>query len=98
MSDLGWREGFSQMGSYKIGNELRWVYALTGDQHDPAPGTVAAWIAAPTPYVAVKMVTNYDPAYVNRFPTRTAVFGGQVCSWPDIEADALIAAGIATAP
>jgi hypothetical protein len=95
MSDLGWRDGYCQMGSTQTAEGLSWVYALRGDECAPAAGTVNAWIAAPPIWTNIVMVTDYEPSYVLRFPVRAAVKGSEACSFPSIEADAIVSAGLA---
>ena len=95
--DFGWREGSSQLGSYRAANGgFGWIYAVTGERWIEQSGTLWAWINTAGPYTTVQMVQAYEPSAVNNFPVRAAVRGGDVCSFPSIEADALVAAGIAT--
>lgn len=93
--DFGWREGQARLGSYRRAGGLGYVYAPRGDRHGARAGTVWAWILAAGPYTRVRMITDYEPAAVNGFPVRAAVRGGEICSFPSIEADALVAAGVA---
>jgi hypothetical protein len=95
MADLGYREGYALLGCYPRITGLGWVYAIRGDACAPTPGTVEAWIADPVTFTPVVMVTAYEPAAVNRYPTRAAVHGGERCAFPSVEADALVAAGVA---
>jgi hypothetical protein len=94
--DFGHRDGFSTLGSYKVTGGLSFIYAPTGDSENPTAGTVEAWIAAGKPWTNVRMVTAYEPVFVSRFPVRTAIGGSVACAFPSIEADAIVAAGIAT--
>lgn len=95
--DFGWREGLSQLGSYRAGSGgLSFIYAVRGARETATAGTVWAWILAPS-YSNVRMSEDYEPSAVNAYPYRAAVKAGQSCSFPSIEAQALIAAGIAVA-
>ncbi len=97
MADFGYREGFAQLGSYRIpGGGLGFIYAKCGREDLPEPGTVAAWIAANGPWTNVRMISGYEPAYVAKLPARAAVGGGEACAFPSVEADALVVAGIAS--
>lgn len=96
MSDLGWRDGYCQMGSSLTAEGLSWIYVLRGDECSPAVGTVNAWIETASPWTNIVMVSNYEPSYVLRYPVRAAVKGGEACSFPSIEADAIVAAGLAS--
>lgn len=91
-------DGYCQMGSTRTASGLAWIYVLRGDRCAPAPGTLESWIATPTPWVRVLMGTDYEPSFVSRFPVRAAVRGGEACTFPDVEAEALVAAGIAAYP
>lgn len=94
--DFGWKEGFSQLGSYRTpSGGLSFVYAKTGCRENAPAGTLWAWILAGGPYTNISMVEAYEPAAVNAFPVRAAVRAGSTCSFPSIEADALVAAGVA---
>jgi hypothetical protein len=93
---FGYRPGYAQLGSYRVSGGLAWIFALWGDFDSPAAGTVNAWIAAYGPFTNVVMASAYEPSIVNRYPTRTAVRAGDACQWPSVEADALVAAGLAT--
>ncbi len=97
MADFGYREGFAQMGSYRLSQGgLGFIYARRGQEDAPDSGTVAAWIAANGPWTDVRMISGYEPSYVARFPVRAAVEGGVACIFPSIEADALVEAGVAS--
>ncbi len=96
MSDFGFREGFSTLGHYRVNGGLAFIYVATGDCENPAAGTVEYWISINGPWTNVVMVEAYEPATPPRFPVRTAIAGGIACAFPSIEADALVAAGIAT--
>lgn len=93
--DFGWKEGFCQLGSFRDNGGLSWVYAPRGCRETAQAGTVWGWIMSAQPYTNVRMITSYEPSVVNAFPTRTAVRGGVLCSFPSIEADALVAGGVA---
>jgi hypothetical protein len=94
--DFGWRPGFAQLGCYRRPGGLGFVYAPLGEYEAPIAGTVQAWIATNGPWTNVVMVDAYEPAVVRNFPVRTAVNGGQACAFPAVEADALVAAGLAS--
>jgi hypothetical protein len=94
--DFGWREGSAQLGSYRQGDGFGWIYTPRGDRHNATAGTLWAWVLADGPYTNVRMITDYEPTSVNDFPVRAMVRGGESCSFPSIEADALVSAGIAT--
>lgn len=94
--DFGWRPGFAQLGSYRASGGLAFIYVGLGDPLNPASGTLNAWIASFGPFTDVVMVQPYEPAAVGRYPVRAAVGGGVACQFPSVEADALVAAGIAT--
>ena len=93
--DFGFREGQAQLGSYRDIEGLHFVYAPRGDRDNPQAGTVEAWIAANGPWTNLKMMGAYEPVYVRNFPTRAAVTAGTLCQFPAVEADALVAAGLA---
>lgn len=93
--DFGWRPGFAQLGVWRVSTGLRWIYAPSGDRDNPAAGTLAAWIVAYGPWTLVTLSNAYEPSAVPDFPTRAAVRAGDTCLFPGIEADALVAAGIA---
>ncbi len=95
IGSLGWQDGSSQLGSYLQGGGLGWIFVTRGDRDAAASGTVWAWINAAGPYTRVLMKQAYFPAFVADFPVRAAVSGGDTCSFPSVEADALVAAGIA---
>lgn len=94
---FGWKEGSNQLGSYRLGGGLGFIFAPRGDRDNPTPGTVWAWVLAGGPYTQIRMLNAYYPAAVSDYPVRAAVNGGDVCEFPSIEATALIAAGIAVA-
>ncbi len=94
MYDPGFREGYALLGSYRRKGGFGWIYALRGTLDHPQPGSTEGWLVNPVMTMVVMRVA-YEPAIVNRFPARTAVAGGQRCAWPDVEARALIAAGLA---
>ena len=97
MADFGYREGFAQLGSYRVtAGGLGFIYAKRGRKDAPELGTVAAWIAANGPWTNVRIITSYEPAYVASFPVRSAIGGGEVCAFPSVEADSLIASGVAS--
>ena len=97
MADFGYREGFAQMGSYRIPRGgLGFIYVKRGREDAPELGTIKAWIAANSPWTNVRMITSYEPAYVAGLPVRAAVGGGEACAFPSVEADALLAAEIAS--
>lgn len=92
--DFGWREGQTQLGKYRSGLGLAFLYATTGARELAPAGSLWAWILAPA-YAVVTMSQDYEPSTANAYPYRAAVKAGQSCSFPTIEAQALVAAGIA---
>jgi len=97
MADFGFREGYAQLGAYRVAGGLAWVYVRHDESDTPAPDSLEGWIVAGGPWSNVVMRAAYEPSTVNRFPVRAAVGATQRCSWPSIEAAALIAAGLADA-
>jgi hypothetical protein len=95
---FGWREGYAELGSYRSGDGLGWLYAPWGERGQSLAGTVWNWIDNAGPWVAVVLLTAYAPSYVANFPVRSGLNGGETCVLPDIEAAAAVAAGIATYP
>lgn len=100
--DFGWREGFTQLGHYRTARGgFAFVYAETGGGDPRVPGSAPApaaslwaWIVSPA-YKTVTMSQDYEPSIVNAFAARAFVRAGETRSFPSIEADALVAAGIA---
>lgn len=96
-SDFGFREGRAQLGCYhKPAGGLAFIYATRGQRETASAGTLWAWILSDGPYTQIRMIIAYEPSAVNAYPVRAAVRGGDVCSFPSIEADTLVAAGVAT--
>ena len=95
MADFGWKPGFTQLGVCPQRSGFLWIYAPAGDPDNPTAGTVAAWITTAAPWTLVTLSEPYEPSAVPRFPTRAAVRAGVTCQFPSVEADALVAAGIA---